>query len=107
MRPERSWGRSPRITGDPVRQHSHRNRPAGFQGDGPFHGVFELANVSRPIVGLQARHGFRRDALNGLIHGLTETLEEVACEERDIFAAITQGWHHYGNHAEAIIKVLT
>src|ERR1700674_2664864 len=98
-------GRS-RIAGDPIRQHFQRNLSASLQGDGAFLGVFELANVSRPIVGFQARHRFRGDPFNGFFHRLTEALEKVAREQGNVVPALAQGWHLYGNHAETIIEVL-
>src|SRR5882762_7676603 len=94
------------MASDPIRQHFQRNLPASLQGDGAFHRLFELANVSRPIVGFQARHRFRGDPLDGFFHRLTEALEKVAREEWNVVPAVAQGGHLYGNHAEAIIEVL-
>src|SRR5260370_5311149 len=94
------------MAGDPSGQHPQRNLPASLEGDSALDGVFELANVSRPIVGFQARHRLRQDGLNGFFHRLTEALEEMAREEWDVVSALAQGRHLYGNHAEAIIEVL-
>jgi len=99
-------GRASCIARDAVGQDAQRNFPARFESHGAFQSVFQFSNVSRPIVGFQPRHRFRRDSLNGFFHGLTEALEEVAREEWNILAAFAQGRHLYGNHAEAIIKIL-
>src|SRR5207302_3819273 len=106
LAPWHPHGRCSRIAGDPIRQHSQGNLPAGFQGDGAFHRVFELANVAGPIVGFQAGHPFRGNTLNRFSHCGTEALEEVASEQWNIIAAFAQGWHLYGNHAKTIVKVL-
>src|SRR6266699_4305728 len=106
LAPWHPHGGCSRIAGDPIRQNPQGNLPAGFQGDGPFHRVFELANVSWPIVGFHAGHPFRGNALNRFSHCRTEALEEVASEQWNIIAAFAQGWHLYGNHAKTIVKVL-
>src|SRR5208282_3989979 len=40
-----------------------------------------------------------------LLHGFSKALEKVASQERNIFAALAQGWKLYGNNAQAIVQI--
>jgi len=52
-----------------------------FQGYGPFHGVLQLPDISRPFVGLQTLQRFRGDACNVLAGLLGVVTEKVVCEQ--------------------------
>src|SRR6266404_4857210 len=92
-------------TGYAIGQNPQGNLPPCLQGNRAFHGVLQLADVSRPIVGFQPRHGLGRDALNRFFHGVPKTLEKMPCQERNVVTAFAQGWHVNGDHAEPIIQV--
>src|ERR1700675_642774 len=79
---------------------------AVFQGHGAFDGVLELADVSRPVIHFQAAHGLRLDPIDMLVHGLHETIEERARQERNVFAAVSQRREVNGNYAQAIEEIL-
>src|SRR6266478_153438 len=94
-----------RRTGDAVGQNPQGNLPPRLQGNRAFHGVLKLADISRPIVGFQARHGLGRDALNRFYHGVPKTFEKMPCQERNVVPALAQSRHVDRDHAEPIIQV--
>ena len=77
-----------------------------FERYGALDRVLELPDVAGPVVNFQPPHGFRLDAIDLLVHGLRETIEKLARQQRNIFAAFAQRRQMDGNHAEAVIEVL-
>src|SRR5580700_7351676 len=103
-------GPSPRgepsgVAGNTVGEDAQRDLPAGLERNGALHGVLELTNVSRPVVGFQTSNHFRRQRLDGLFHRLTEPFEEMPCQEGYIFPTLPQGGELDGNNTQPVVQV--
>src|SRR5690242_5537564 len=95
------------IAQDSVRQDPRGNLLAGFQGHCPFHCVFKFPDIPGPIVTLQFAHRIRSDPFDWLLHRFSEALQEVARQQGNVFAALTQSRNLDRDYAETIVKVLT
>src|SRR5579862_3422822 len=80
---------------------------ACFEGDGAFDGVFEFADISRPVIYFKTAHGLRLDAFDVLGHGLRKTPQKLSREQGNIIATFAERRKVNGNHAQTIIQVLS
>ncbi len=69
-------------------------------------GVFEFANVSRPLVIEEHSHGLRAEILDILSLFNGEPLQETSCEKRNVVDALSQSGQQYGNHVQSVVEVL-
>jgi hypothetical protein len=81
------------------------NGAGGGEDDAALHGVFEFANVAGPLIVHQDAHGFggERTVFGAVLFRVE--LEEVCCEERDIFAAGAEGRQLQADDVEAVEEV--
>ena len=63
--------------------------PAFGHNDGPFDRVFELPDVSRPLVKHHLVHGFTQDMIDRPVGFLGESMQKVFGQEWDVFFAFT------------------
>jgi hypothetical protein len=59
--------------------------------------IFQLADITRPVIAHNQVHGGCRD-LEGLTILGIEALQEVPNQEGNIFLTLTQRWQHDGHH---------
>src|SRR5499426_4241951 len=87
-------------------QRFHADHVLPAEHDGPLQHVLQLADVARPVVALEHRHGLRGHSADVLPQFLAELLQEMGDEERDVFPALAEGWELDGNHVQSIEEVL-
>ena len=62
----------------------------GFQQDGPFNGVFQLAYVPGPVVLEQHAQRGGGNAADGFAETFAVLSEEMASQQRNVFSALSQ-----------------
>jgi len=70
-----------------------------------FDAVLELPHVARPVVGEQPLHRAGREHRARQLVGLGVAFAKGFQQELDVVAALTQGRHLHGNHAQAVQQV--
>src|ERR1700726_721902 len=75
------------------------------QNDGPLQNILQLANVSRPIIPREGVHCGCRNVVDCPAHSLGMFLNEVACEQRYVFAAVPKRWHAQRKDVEPVVQV--
>ena len=75
--------------------------------DGALDGVLQLADVARPVVRDEARARLRREPRHAALELRGVFRDEVAGEQRDVFAPLAQGGQLEGDDVEAVVQVLT
>ncbi len=55
----------------------------------PFHEVFKLTDVARPVPFRQSRHGCYWNPVDLLLHPTRVLLREIVDEQRNVFGALT------------------
>ncbi len=91
--------------GGDLREFGNRQFVTLAEDDSAEHGVFQLADIARPVVARDQRHGFRPDAANGAAFLCRETRQKPPGEIGDIIAALAQGRDGDGEDVEAIVEV--
>ena len=79
-------------------------RPLG-QDHGPLDQIFELADITGPVILREGGHGLRWDCHDRLVHATRVLLCEVANEQGDVFRTAPQGRHDNRKHVEAVIEI--
>src|SRR5208283_3888602 len=72
----------------------------------PFNEISQLTYVAGPVPGHKGLHGFGRNAGYRLPHSAAQTGNEMLDEERNVLAALAQGWHLDRENIESIEQVL-
>src|SRR2546430_12530291 len=67
--------------------------------------LFPYTTLFRSSPAHQCIHGFRRDALDLLVHAASKLLHEMPHEHGDIFFAIPQGWHSDRKNMQTVVQV--
>ena len=75
------------------------------QDDRTLDEIFELTDITRPVILGKHQHGFRRYRLDPLVHASGMFLSEVAHEQRNVVRPIPQGRHNKGKHVEPVIEI--
>ena len=70
-----------------------------------FDGVFELANVPRPVVAQQHLLRFAIEAVDLLLQLAADAADEPAGQRQDVFLAIAQRRHVDGHDVQAVVEV--
>jgi len=78
---------------------------AGAEEHGAFDEIFEFADVSRPRIVHERVHRVGGNVQHGFVEAAAEILDEVADEERDVFAAFAQRRNLNRKNVEAIVEV--
>src|SRR5216683_5006405 len=92
---------------DPAVQVAHGNfqSRAGTKDHCTLDHVLQLTNIPGPGVRDKSCHGLRCDAVDGLVHSLRRTNDEMADEQRDIALPFPEGWHADREHVQPVIEV--
>src|ERR1700676_3709362 len=93
-------GSGSRHRGQRIRKHSlvRKNHSS-------FDQVLQLADISRPRIGAERSHGFRRNVRYFFGHPASKRFYKVRHEGRDIFSAGTQRRQLDGEHVKTIVEV--
>ena len=67
--------------------------------------VFQLADVSRPVIRRQRLHRLGRDRVDALVHAPRKLLREVTHERRDVFLAIAERGIHDRKDVQAVVEI--
>ncbi len=87
-----------------------------FRADGfPFVGevqcvfdhIFHLSHIPGPRIGHERLKGSRGDSRHGSGMGVTEALEKMSCQGRDVFLSLAERRQEDRDHVQAEEKVLT
>src|SRR3984957_12444303 len=70
-----------------------------------FYQILQLADVARPGIRLEGRHGFRRNAVDLLPHAATKELHEMRDQSWNIFPALSERRQQDGEDVQPIIQV--
>src|SRR5579863_5747179 len=74
--------------------------------DGALDGVFELADVARPVISLERPQGLGLEILKRLLHLQGVPAEEAARQGLDVLRTPAQRRHVNGHHVDAVVEVL-
>ena len=72
----------------------------------PFYGVFELSDVSRPVVVHQRLKGLRFDAIQFTVDLAAKFSHEVLDQNWNIFRSIAKGWQINSDYVEPVVEIL-
>ena len=92
--------------GSDLREVLDRQNIPFAQDDSAENGVFELAHIAGPGIGLEHRQGVRLDAAHFAAFFGGKARDEVIDEGRDVVFAVAQGRNHDRKDIEAIIQIL-
>ena len=103
-----SWRRRKRDSlGSGRRQRIGKHAMVG-KDDGTFDQILQvLADITRPMVRAECRHGFLRNVLDLPAQPAAENLDKMRHQGRDVFPARPQGWQPEGKNIETVVEVTT
>src|SRR5450759_3631337 len=78
---------------------------AGREHHGALDGVLELADVARPVGGLERFQHARLDAVDPLARALRVLADEMIDQQRDVVAPLAQRRDVDGDHVQAIVQI--
>ena len=81
------------------------NKIGGADDDGTLHGIFQFADVARPVVLHQASARSRRDSLDAAIAFLRIARNEIFGEGLDVFSVLAERWHGDGDNIKTVEEV--
>lgn len=76
------------------------------QGNGSLDHMFELTDIAWPCIVCQQRNGVRCEAGHRLFLGVSEFIDEIPAEQRNVFNPIAQGREDDGDDFQPVQKIL-
>src|ERR1700761_129402 len=70
----------------------------GGEDHASFEGMFELADITGPVVGLELGEGACTDARDLFADAAGEAVDEMIGEHGDVFFSFAQRWDHDGEY---------
>src|SRR5262249_33215186 len=84
-----------------------RNQIVGSQDYSALDNVGQFSDVTWPVVQHEELHHFRSEALDLLVHLVTEALQKVVGQEGDVLAALAQWGEENRDNMNAVVEILT
>src|SRR5437879_7158002 len=81
------------------------NKIGGADDDSTLYGIFQFADVARPVVLHQASERSRRDSLDAATAFLRIARNEIFGEGLDVFSVLAERWHGDGDDIKTVEEV--
>ena len=85
------------------RQVLHSDESAFAQKNCALDGVLELADIAWPVIAPQGGQCFVLDTLHVPFGAVSELLDKMLDQQRDVFAPVAQRWKLDANNVEPIV----
>ena len=86
-------------------QVSDADVPLVAENEGPLDGVFQFADIPRPIMGHEERQGFRGDSRHGFPLQPVEPGDELLHEKRNVLFPSAQRGKFDARHVHAVVEI--